>query len=126
MCQYFSKSEDQCSQTKKQAAKGGFKNNIHHNDTMATIAKAYVSNRGYTVPYSARSVYHILPELKLRTIFLAVYSVNVNPPEEKVQVFLKKNLANYQNIVQICLRNEILIVIWKNKVQHSAMEETVF
>ena len=35
-------------------------------------------------------VYHILPELKLRRIFLAVYFVNKNLPEESVQVYWKR------------------------------------
>ena len=41
MCQYFSKTEDRCSQTMKQAAKEAFETNMHHDDTMKTIAKAY-------------------------------------------------------------------------------------
>ena len=41
MCQYFSKTEDQCSQAVKQAVKKAFKNNLHHQGTMKTIAKAY-------------------------------------------------------------------------------------
>ena len=41
MCQYFSKTEDQCSQAMKQAAKEAFENNIHHQDAMKTIAKAF-------------------------------------------------------------------------------------
>ena len=36
MCQYFS--------AMKQAAKETFDNNMHHNDTMKIIAKAYLSN----------------------------------------------------------------------------------
>ena len=55
----------------KQAAKEAFENNIHHHhDTMKTIAKAYLSNRECSV---LEAVYHILPELKLRRIFPAVY-----------------------------------------------------
>ena len=38
MCQYFSKTEDRCSQAMKQAAKEAFKNNMYHHDTMKTIA----------------------------------------------------------------------------------------
>ena len=34
------------------------------------------------------AVYHILPELKLSTIFPTVYFVNTNLPEERVQVLL--------------------------------------
>ena len=44
MYQYFSKAEDQCSQTIKQAVKEAFENNMHPHDTMKTIAKAHLSN----------------------------------------------------------------------------------
>ena len=42
MFQHFSKTENQCSQAMKQAAKEAFENNMHHHDTMKTIAKAYL------------------------------------------------------------------------------------
>ena len=87
MCQYFSKTEDQCSQAMKQAAKEAFENNMYHPDTIKTIVKAYLRNRECSVQ---EAVYHILPELKLRTIFPAVYFVNTNLPEERVQVLLSK------------------------------------
>ena len=45
MCQYFSKTEDQCSQSMKQTGEKAFENNMYHHDTMKTIAKAYFSNR---------------------------------------------------------------------------------
>ena len=56
-------------------------------DTTKTIAKAYLSNRKCSVQ---EPVYHILSELKLRRIFLAVYFNNTNPPEERVQVLLSE------------------------------------
>ena len=65
MCQYLSKSEDQYSQAMKQAAKEAFENNMHHCDTMETIAKTYLCNQECSVQ---EAVYHILPELKLRRI----------------------------------------------------------
>ena len=40
--------------------------------------------------------------------------------------FLKKNLENFQVIAQTFLRIRSLITIWKDQVQHSAMENTVF
>ena len=52
---------------------------------MKTITKAYLSNNECSVQ---EAVYHILPELKLRRIFLAVYFVNTNLPMERVQVLL--------------------------------------
>ena len=54
---------------------------MHHHDTMKTIAKAYLSNRGCSLQ---EAVYHILPELKLRRIIPAVYFANISPPEERV------------------------------------------
>ena len=85
MCQYFSKTEDQCSQAMKQAAKEAFENNMHHHDTMKTIAKAYLSSRECSVQ---EAVCHILSELKLRRIFPAMYFVNTNLPKERVQILL--------------------------------------
>ena len=38
--------------------------------------------------------------------------------------FLKQNLANYQT--RPFSKEEILIVTWKDQVQHSAIENTVF
>ena len=69
----------------KQAAKEAFENNMDHHGTMKTIAKAFLSNRECLVQ---ETVYHILPELKLRRIFPALYFVNTNLPEERVQVLL--------------------------------------
>ena len=45
MCQYFSKTEVQYTKAMKQAAKEAFESNMHHQDTMKTIDKAYLSNR---------------------------------------------------------------------------------
>ena len=95
----------------KQAAKEAFEKKMHHQDTMKTIAEAYLGNRECSIQ---ESVDHTLPELKLRRIFPAVYFVNSNLPEERVRVLLsKKELrANYQIIAQIFSRNRILIVIY--------------
>ena len=79
MSQYFSKTKDRCQQTMKQAAKEDFENNMHHHDTMKTIAKAYLS-RECSVQ---EAVYHILLELKLKRIFPVVYFFNANPPGKK-------------------------------------------
>ena len=86
MCKYFSKTEDQRSQATKQAAKKALENNMHHHDTMKTIAKVYLSNLSNRECSVQEAVYHVLPELKLRRIFPAVYFVNTNLPEERVQV----------------------------------------
>ena len=40
MCQYFSKTKDQCSQAIKQEVMEVFEKNKHRYDTMKTIAKA--------------------------------------------------------------------------------------
>ena len=81
---------------------------------MKTIAEAYISNRECS---AQDAVYHTLPKLKLKRIFTAVYFVNTNPPEERVQLLLsEKNLANYQTIAPTFLRNIILITICINQV----------
>ena len=90
MCQYFSRTEDRCSLAMKQPAEKAFDNNMHHHDTMKTIAKAYLSHRECS---AQEAVYHILTELKLRRIFPAVYFVNTNPPKERVQVLSEKELS---------------------------------
>ena len=95
MCQYFSKTEDRLSQVMKQAAKAAFENNMHHYETMKTIAKAYLSNREFFVQ---QAVYYILPELKLRRVFPAVYFNSAIPLEERVQVLLsQKKLGELLN-----------------------------
>ena len=48
MCQYFSKTEDQYTKAMKQAVKEIFDNNMHHQDTMKTIATAYLKSRRQT------------------------------------------------------------------------------
>ena len=40
MCQHFSKTEDQCSPTMKQAGKEALENNMYHNNNMKANAKA--------------------------------------------------------------------------------------
>ena len=54
---------------------------------MKTIVKVYLSNRECSVQ---EAIYHVLPELKLRRIFLAVYFVDTNFPDERVQVLLSE------------------------------------
>ena len=83
MCQYFSKTEVQYKKAMKQAAKEAFENSMHHQDTMKTIDKAYLSNWECSIQ---EIVCHFLPELKLSRIFPAVYFIIKNLLEEKVQV----------------------------------------
>ena len=104
MCPYFSKTEDRCSHAMKQAAKEAFEGNMHHYDTVKTVAKAYLSNRECSVQ---EVVFHLQPELKLKRIFPAVYFINTNPPEERVQALLsEKELSelpdNSLNIFRKC------------------------
>ena len=77
MCQYFSKTEDRCSQAIKQAVNDAFENNMHHHDTIKIIPKAYLSNQECSLQ---EAVYHILAESKLRRDFSADCLVNTNPP----------------------------------------------
>ena len=98
ICQYFSKTEDQSSQTNNQEAKEDFENKMHHHDTVKTIAKDYLRNEKCSVQ---ENINHIFPEMKQRRNFLG-YFVNTTFLEERVQVLLsEKNLANYQMIIQI-------------------------
>ena len=79
ICKYFSKTEDQCSQAKKQAAKEAFENSMHHHDTGKKIAILYLT-------LVQETVHHILPKLNLKRIFPTVYFVNTNLPEERFRV----------------------------------------
>ena len=91
MCQYFSKSEKQCSQAMRRAAKEAVENNMHHHDTMKAFAKAFLNNRECFVQ---EAVYHILPELKLSKNLPAFYFANTNLPEERVHVLLPEKELN--------------------------------
>ena len=77
MCQYFSKTEDQCSQTMEQATKEAVEKNRHHHVTMKTIIKAYLSNK--ELLYFTR--------IEAKENFPNSYFINTNLPEERVQVF---------------------------------------
>ena len=68
ICQYISKSEDQFLRVMKQAAKEAFQSSMHHHETIKKIAKDYLSSPEYFVQ---EAVYHILPELMQRRIFLS-------------------------------------------------------
>ena len=116
MCQCFSKIKDQSSQAMKEAAKEAFENNMYHNDNLTAIARSYLSDlEGFV----QEAVYHILPELKLRRIFPAVNFVNTNLPEERVQVLLpEKELSELANDSPNFSRDRILIVLWKDQMQH--------
>ena len=93
----------------KQAAKEAFENNMHHHDTLKTIAKAYLSNRECSVQ---EAVYVILTEFELQRIFPAVYLLTpIFQRKEFKYYILNKNLANYKTIGQIFLRGQMLIVI---------------
>ena len=67
-------------------AKEAFENNMHHQNTMKTIAKEW---------FVQEAVYNVLPELKLRKIFPAVSS---SLPEKRVQVLhSEKEVRNLQD-----------------------------
>ena len=87
MCQYFSNTEDQCSQVMKKETKEAFENNMDHYDTMKTVGKAYLNHSSCSVQ---KEVYHILPKLKLMKMFPGVYFVYTNVLEERVQVLLSE------------------------------------
>ena len=124
MCQYFSKTEGQCSQAMKQAAKEGFEKDMCHYDIMKTIARTYLSSRECSVQ---EAIYYILPDLNLRQIFPAVYFLNTNLPEQRVQLLLpEKKLSELADISPNILRDQTLFVIWKDQLQHPAAENAVF
>ena len=58
---------------------------MHHHDTMKTIPRAYLGNQACSYQ---ETVYHILPELKLRRIFPTVQFVDTNLLEKRIQILL--------------------------------------
>ena len=98
---------------------------MHHYETMKKIVKAYLNNRECS---AQETVYHILPELKLRRIFLAVYFVNTNPPEERVLVLLsEKELSELPNKSSNIFKKSNIDCYMErpNSTFHSAMKNTV-
>ena len=91
-CQYFSKTEDQCSQAMEQAAKKAFENNMHHHDTMQEMARTYLSNQECS---DQQTLYYIFAELKLRKIFLALYFINTNLPDAKIKILTHFNPVSH-------------------------------
>ena len=71
-----------------QVANEVIEKNMYQHDTMKTISNVYLSNSECS---AQKTVYQILKNLKLRIIFPAVYFVNKNLPEERVQVLLSEN-----------------------------------
>ena len=71
-----------------QVANEVIEKNMYQHDTMITISNVYLSNSECS---AQKTVYQILKNLKLRIIFPAVYFVNKNLPEERVQVLLSEN-----------------------------------
>ena len=95
---YIDNNLNQCWQTMKQLPKEVLDNNMHHHDTMKTIATAYLRNQEYLV---WEAVYHILPELNLRRIFLCILLTQIFQWKNIKHHFLKKTR------VLIFLRNQI-------------------
>ena len=58
---------------------------------MRTISGSYLSKLECSVQ---KAVNQILPELKLRRVFLAVHFVNINVQKERTQVLLSKKELN--------------------------------
>ena len=77
----------------KRAAKEAFDNNILRNGTMKTITRTYLSNDECSVQ---KTLCYIFSELNLRNIFTAVYFVNTNLLEKKVQVLLSEKELSMQ------------------------------
>ena len=124
MCQYFSETESHCSQVMKQAAKEAFENNMHHHDTMKKIAKAYLIIESVL----RRRQFTIFCQTEAKDEFctrLCILLKQFFQRKEFNYYFIEKNLVTYQTIIHIFSRNQILILIWKDQVRHSPMENTV-
>ena len=91
VCSYFAKSEDQCSEAMKEAAKLAIENKLDNSQAMKMVIRAYLSKRECSVQ---EAVYHILPELHLRKIFPGVCFANSNLPEERTKILLTEEEMN--------------------------------
>ena len=86
----------------KQAAKEAYENNMHHHDTIKTIAKFYLNSQECSIQ---EAVYHILPELKVRRIFPSACFGNTHLseetqefsklPDDSTNIFKKSNIYRY-------------------------------
>ena len=106
MCSYFAKSEDQCSEAMKEAAKLAIENKLDNSQAMKMVLRAYLSKRECSVQ---EAVYHILPELHLRKIFPGVCFANSNLPEERTKILLTEDELNMlpEDSTQIFRRNNL-------------------
>ena len=87
MCSYMSKQEDGCSQAMKQAVKEAAERHLDSYQQIKTVAHAYATKRECSVQ---EAVYHIMPELWLRTIFPGVLYANSNIPENRINMILSE------------------------------------
>ena len=65
----------------------------------------------------------------LKRIFLNLFFVKINFPDARVQILLSGEEFSElpdDSPYNLLTRDQLLIVIWKGKVQHSAMDNAVF
>ena len=67
------------------SSREAFENNMHHHDTMKTIARASLSNQECFIQ---GVLYNIFQEMNLRRNFLAAYFVSTNLPQKRDWVLL--------------------------------------
>ena len=87
MCAYFSKSEDETSETMKKAAKETLNTNKTNIEQMRSISRAYHTKRECSVE---EAVYLVIPELWLRKPFPGVVFANRNLPESRYRMCRSK------------------------------------
>ena len=87
LCAYLSKSEKICSQAMKHALRESIEEKQGNYEQMCAVAHAYASNRECSLQ---EAVYHCLPELWLRKIFLSVIYANTNLAEKRLKMLRSK------------------------------------
>ena len=110
------------------SSREAFENNMHHHDTMKTIARASLSNQECFIQ---GVLYNIFQEMNLRRNFLAAYFVSTNLPQKRDWVLLsnkKKTKTEWVTRLwpKFFPRNQIFIIMWEDQMWYSAMESTVF
>ena len=84
MCAYFSKSEDESSETMNQPEKEASALNLNAFEQIKSISIAYSTKREF---YVQEAVYHTMPELRLRKTIHGVIFSNSNQLEHQYRIF---------------------------------------
>ena len=87
ICPYFSKAEDETSETMKKAVEDEINGKKSYFERMKAISRAYATKRECSVQ---EAIYVVMPNLGLRKTFPKVLFLNSNIPERRYRIFRNK------------------------------------